>query len=91
VYIINQYPIASALSEFIDGAQRIENSDEDNIELTFGETELVETIEISDTAPIFKLKLAHLKSGCKILQNILPRCAALSNSDCINSAFCTAD
>jgi hypothetical protein len=91
VYIINQPPIATALSEFIDEAQRIENSDEDNIELTFGETELVDIAEISDTTPIFKLKPAHLKSGCTVLENILPRCAALSNSDCINAAFCTTD
>jgi hypothetical protein len=76
VYIINQPPIATALSEFIDEAQRIENSDEDNIE---------------HTTPIFKLKPAHLKSGCTVLENILPRCAALSNSDCINAAFCTTD
>lgn len=94
IYVINQPPTATLLSEFIDEALTVENSDQDNIELAtvnINSSELVDIQEVSETTPIFKIKPSHLTVGCRVLQSVQPRWAALSNSDCINSAFCTTE
>lgn len=76
IYVINQPPTTTLLSEFIDEALTIENNDEDNIELAtvnINKSQLVDIEQVSETTPIFKLRPSHLTAGCRVLQSVMPR------------------
>jgi hypothetical protein len=96
VYIVNLPQPTNLLADFLDSVKDIESSSESNVELvsTFnGKFEGIQNLveQSSDGTPLFNLYPTHLSQTCKVIDSIVPKCASLPNSDCIDPAFCTLD